>query len=47
MESTLNYKFKRQSKNHLEWLLNTIKSERYFQAESYIVTADYSTSKMM
>lgn len=38
MESTLNYSFQRQSKNYFEWLLYTIKSEKYHQAESQIVT---------
>lgn len=34
MKTTLNYNFKRQSKNHLDWLVNFIKSERYFEIES-------------
>ncbi|HLW06325.1 hypothetical protein [Xanthomarina gelatinilytica] len=37
MEATLNYRFNRQSENHLDWLLNIIKSEKYYQADSYIV----------
>lgn len=37
MEATLNYPFKRQTENHLDWLINVIKSERYFEADSYIV----------
>jgi len=37
METTLNYKFKRKSKNHLDWLVNVIKSETYYQAEGHIV----------
>gem|GEM_PF-2272944 len=37
METTLNYRFKRQSKNYFEWLLYTIKSEKYHEAESQIV----------
>lgn len=40
METTLNYHFQRQSKNYFEWLLNTIKSEKYHQAESQVVTKD-------
>ncbi|WP_299226074.1 hypothetical protein [uncultured Psychroserpens sp.] len=38
MEATLNYNFKRQSKNHLDWLSRIIKSEKYFLADSYIVS---------
>ena len=30
MKSTLNYNFKRQSKNYLDWMLNVIKSEKYY-----------------
>jgi hypothetical protein len=37
METTLTYAFRRKSENHLDWLLNIVKSEKYFQAESYIV----------
>jgi hypothetical protein len=37
MEATLNYSFSRKSENHLDWLLNIIKSEKYFEADSYIV----------
>ncbi len=33
MQTTLNYNFKRKSANHLDWLLNIIKSERYFEME--------------
>lgn len=40
METTLNYRFQRQSKNYFEWLLFTIKSEKYHQAESQVVTTD-------
>lgn len=36
METTLKYKFKRQSKNHLDWLLNIVKSEKYYLSESFI-----------
>lgn len=39
MEATLNYSFKRQSKNHLDWLMNIIKSEKYYTADSYIVNS--------
>ena len=35
METTLRYRFIRQSKNHLDWLVNIIKSERYFEDEGY------------
>ena len=38
METTLNYRFQRQSKNYFEWLLYTIKSEKYHEAESQIVS---------
>ncbi|SDB67444.1 hypothetical protein SAMN03097699_3387 [Flavobacteriaceae bacterium MAR_2010_188] len=37
METTLNYRFERKSQNFFEWLCYTIKSERYFEAESQIV----------
>lgn len=37
METTLKYHFKRQSKNHLDWLVNIIKSEKYYQFEGNIV----------
>lgn len=37
MKTTLNYKFKRKSKNHLDWLINIIKSERYYLIEASIV----------
>ncbi|SFN80280.1 hypothetical protein SAMN04487989_104103 [Bizionia echini] len=38
MKQTLHYQFKRRSKNHLDWLINVIKSEKYFQADSIILT---------
>jgi hypothetical protein len=38
MEATLNYSFRRKSENHLDWLLNIIKSEKYFEADGYIVS---------
>ncbi|MCX7548247.1 hypothetical protein OS188_09805 [Xanthomarina sp. F1114] len=37
MEATLNYSFRRKSENHLDWLVNIIKSEKYHQAEGYII----------
>lgn len=37
METTLPYHFKRRSSNYFDWLLNTIKSEKYYEAESQIV----------
>lgn len=37
METTLNYNFKRQSENHLDWLINIIKSERYYEIEATLV----------
>lgn len=37
METTLPYHFKRQSDNFFDWLSNTIKSEKYHEAESQIV----------
>lgn len=37
MKTTLTYSFKRQSKNHLDWLINIIKSERYSEIESSII----------
>ncbi|MFI0427916.1 hypothetical protein [Mariniflexile sp. HMF6888] len=38
METTLKYNFKRQSKNHLDWLINIIKSERYFETEATLIS---------
>ncbi len=38
MEQILRYRFKRRSKNHYDWLLNIIKSEKYYQAEGMIVS---------
>ncbi len=38
MKQTLHYQFKRRSENHLDWLINVIKSEKYFQADSFIMT---------
>lgn len=37
METTLPYHFTRRSTNYFDWLLNTIKSEKYHEAESQIV----------
>lgn len=37
METTLKYKFKRQSENYLDWLVNTVKSEKYYLAEGCII----------
>ena len=37
METTLNYNFKRQSKNHLDWLINFIKTERCLEIEATIL----------
>ncbi|MFV0572595.1 MAG: hypothetical protein ACK5M1_09230 [Xanthomarina gelatinilytica] len=34
MRQALPYHFERRSKNHLDWLVNVIKSETYFQADS-------------
>ena len=33
METTLRYKFARRSKSYFDWLLYTIKSEKYYLAE--------------
>tara|TARA_R110002049_G_scaffold307720_2_gene509235 strand:+ start:70863 stop:70997 length:135 start_codon:yes stop_codon:yes gene_type:complete len=35
METTLTYRFKRQPENHLDWLVNIIKSEKYFEYEGF------------
>ncbi|WP_240571181.1 hypothetical protein [Aestuariibaculum lutulentum] len=40
MEATLNYNFNRRSENHIDWLLNVIKSEKYYEIDSYIVNLD-------
>ncbi len=37
MEATLKYTFKRRSENHLDWLINIVKSEKYYQLEASIV----------
>jgi hypothetical protein len=37
MKTKLKYKFKRKSKNYLDWLVNTIKSEKYYLTEGYIM----------
>ncbi len=42
METTLNYHFKRQSENHLDWLINIIKSEKYYQVEGNIINFNNS-----
>jgi len=42
MKTTLNYSFKRQSENHLDWLINFIKSERYYEIEATIVNFNSS-----
>lgn len=39
MNKSLHYQFERRSKNHLDWLINIIKSEKYFQSESRAFTA--------
>lgn len=36
MQYSLNYRFERRTKNHFEWLINVIKSEKYYQADSYV-----------
>ncbi|MCX7549879.1 hypothetical protein [Xanthomarina sp. F2636L] len=38
MRQALHYQFERRSKNHLDWMANIIKSEKYFQADSIIIT---------
>jgi hypothetical protein len=35
METTLNYPFERKSKNHLDWMINIIKSEKYYLYEGF------------
>ncbi|WP_417213751.1 hypothetical protein [Bizionia sp.] len=42
MNQTLHYEFERKSKNHLDWLINVIKSEKYFQADSIIISGKES-----
>ncbi|MBU2951572.1 hypothetical protein KO493_12770 [Tamlana agarivorans] len=37
MESNLKYKFKRRSKSYLDWLVYTVKSEKYYLAEGCIM----------
>lgn len=38
MGATLNYSFRRKSENYFDWLLNIIKSEKYYEADSYIIS---------
>ncbi len=38
MEATLTYSFNRKSENHFDWLLNIVKSEKYYEADSQIVS---------
>lgn len=38
MKATLNYTFERQSKNHLDWMIYVIKSEKYYEFEGEIMT---------
>jgi len=40
MEANLNYKFNRKSENFLDWLMNIIKSEKYYQAEGEILSLE-------
>jgi hypothetical protein len=37
MGTSLNYNFERKSQNHVDWLLNIIKSEKYYQIEGLIL----------
>lgn len=47
METTLKYRFQRRSKNYFEWLLYTVKSEKYHEAESLIVTYDQGALRLI
>ncbi|MFH4964248.1 hypothetical protein V8G69_04530 [Gaetbulibacter sp. M235] len=40
MEANLNYTFKRKSDSYLDWLMNIIKSEKYYQAEGEIFSIE-------
>jgi len=44
MEKSLNYRFERRSTNHLDWLYNVIRSERYYQADAVIIMKDISSA---
>lgn len=44
MTQVLPYRFKRRSQNHFDWMLNVIKSESYFRAESIIVDNNYQNN---
>lgn len=37
MDTTLNYSFTRKSENHLDWMINIIKSEKYYLHEGFVV----------
>jgi hypothetical protein len=45
MKTALPYSFRRKSENHLDWLLNIVKSEKYFLAESYIVVKSNASDR--
>lgn len=40
MERALNYPFKRKSTSFLDWLHDYVKSEKYFEVDSMIVTPE-------
>jgi len=44
MERALNYSFKRKSSNFMEWLHDVVKSEKYFEVDSIILTNDLKRS---
>lgn len=44
MEKALNYRFKRRSANHFEWLYYVVKSEKFYQADAVIIMRDVKSS---
>ncbi|WP_223033312.1 hypothetical protein [Hanstruepera marina] len=45
MIQVLPYHFERRSKNHFDWMLNIIKSESYFKADSIILDQTHQKNR--
>lgn len=43
MKTTLNYNFTRKSKDYLDWLLNIINSEKYFELDAMMSNSSDTT----
>ncbi|HRV54307.1 MAG: hypothetical protein R2802_13285 [Flavobacteriaceae bacterium] len=44
MQNALNYRFERKSKNFLDWLVYTVRSEKYHQVEGFIVNQKFKSN---